>query len=62
MWLKLLHCYLLPMITFHCGDFEAVCRAQTAHMQLLNSVDQSLEDISSQTFKVNYYSNIHGNG
>ena len=57
MWLQLLHCYILPLITFHSGDFQAVSRAQTDHMQLLSSIDESLEEISLKTFKVIY---LHG--
>ena len=59
MWLELLHCYLLPLITFHSEDFQAVSQTQAHHLRLLSSIDESLEEISSMVFKVNV--NIHWN-
>lgn len=52
MWLQLVHCYLLPRVTFHREDFEAVSQAHSHHTQLLNNIDRSLEEVSLKSFKV----------
>lgn len=52
MWLQLLHCYLLPLITFQREDLLAVSLAQTNHMQLLHCMDQGLEEISLKASEV----------
>lgn len=52
MWLRLLHCYLLPLITFHHEDLEAVSQARNDHTQLLCVIDQHMEEISLAALKV----------
>ena len=53
MWLRLLHCYLLPLITFHQEDLEAVALGRKDHSQTLCQLDKRMEEISSSTLKVN---------
>lgn len=52
MWLRLLHCYLLPLITFHQEDLLAVSLAQNNHIQTLRVIDEGVEEISAETSKV----------
>ena len=51
-WLRLIHCYLLPLISLHHEDLPAVQAAQTSHFQLLASVDQQILDNSTKIMKV----------
>ena len=55
LWLRLLHCYLLPLITFRGEDLPAVSLAQSEHIQLLHRMDQQVEQVSIQTLKVSEY-------
>lgn len=52
MWLRLLHCYLLPLITFHDRDLSAASQAQSEHIQLLHKMDEQIEQVSIQVVQV----------
>lgn len=52
MWLRFLHCYLLPVITFQYEDLAAVSLAHSDHVQALHIIDEQLEDIASRSLKV----------
>ena len=56
MWLRLLHCYLLPLITFHHEDLEAVSLAKDKHIHSLLAIDQRMEEVSIAISKVVNYS------
>lgn len=51
-WLRLIHCYLLPVISLHHEDLPAVQVAQTSHFQLLANIDQQILDNSTKIMKV----------
>lgn len=50
--MRLLHCYLLPLVTLHHEDLVGVEMAHTAHTELLESLDKKMLDTSEQSMKV----------
>jgi len=51
-WLRLIHCYLLPLISLYHEDLPAVKGAQASHFELLASLDQQILGNSSEIMKV----------
>lgn len=51
-WIRLLHCYLLPLISLHGND---TCAVEWAHSQQLLSIerlDQQMQQIASEKTEV----------
>lgn len=53
-WLRLLHCYLLPLISLHQGDAPAVESAHSAHQEVLASLDSRILEGSSEVIKMKH--------
>jgi len=51
-WLRLIHCYLLPLISLYHEDLPAVKGAQASHFELLASLDQQILGNSSEIMKL----------
>ena len=53
-WLKLLHCFLLPLISFNQDDLAAMETASSSHSVLMAPLDESIAAVASQSMKVSH--------
>ena len=47
-WLRLLHCYLLPIVGLQVTDIEAVDEAHTQHLLILEALDNQLLQVTNE--------------
>lgn len=51
-WFRLVHCYLLPLVTFSADDLQSVEEVKREHMRTLAALDQAILAITTQTMQV----------